>query len=278
MMPCDDGPMAAAPRYRSDLFTGTAEYYDRFRPPYPPALLDHLRARVPLTATSRVLDLACGTGQIAFALAGDVAEVWAVDQEADAIEFGMRKAAGLGIEHIRWFTSPAECAVLHGAFDLVAVGNAFHRLDRDVVVRRTMPHLVEGGCVALLWGDPPWHGDNPWQRALDETLERWMDAAAARDRVPQGWETAMDRDPHADVLRRAGFEYEGKVEFPVVTGWTLDSLIGFIYSTSFLNRGVLHGRIDAFEQDLRARLVAYSPDDRFEQDTTFGYELARRPG
>ena len=36
----------------------------------------------PLGDSSRLLDLACGTGQIPVPLAGDVAEVWAVDQEA----------------------------------------------------------------------------------------------------------------------------------------------------------------------------------------------------
>jgi SAM-dependent methyltransferase len=274
---CDDGTMAAELRYRDDLFKSTAEYYDRFRPPYPPVLLDHLKTHVPLIGTSRVLDLACGTGQIAFALAKDVGELWAVDQEVEAIEVGRRKAARLGIETIRWIASTAERAELKGAFDLVAIGNAFHRLHRDAVVRRLVPHLRDGGCVALLWGGTPWRGNQPWQRALDETLERWMDGVNARDRVPQGWEEAMDRDPHTDVLRRAGLAYEGKVEFPAVIAWTVNSLIGFVYSTSFLNRGVLYGRIDAFEQDLRARLLECAPDGVFEQDATFAYELARRP-
>ncbi|MEY2462060.1 MAG: hypothetical protein QOH64_198, partial [Acidimicrobiaceae bacterium] len=77
--------------FRKDLFKGTAELYDRFRLPYPALLLDDLRARVPLDGNGRLLDLACGTGQVAFALASDVAEVWAVDLEAESIELGRRK-------------------------------------------------------------------------------------------------------------------------------------------------------------------------------------------
>jgi len=263
-------------RYRKDLYRGTAEYYDRFRPSYPAVLLDDLRARVPLRGKGRLLDLACGTGQVAFALAADVAEVWAVDQEAESIEFGRRKAQRVGVTNIRWLAAAAEDVALQGAFDLVAIGNAFHRLDRDAVVTRVMSHLPARGCVALLWGGTPWRGDPPWQRALDQTLERWRDALGARDRVPEGWEAAIDRDPHEQVLRRAGLVYEGLFEFSQVQRWTVDSLIGFVYSTSFLNRAVLAHHVDAFEADLRERLLACSGDGVFEQDLTFAYELARR--
>jgi SAM-dependent methyltransferase len=97
MSACHDRAVRRELRYRKDLYKGTAEYYDRFRPLYPAMLLTDLRARVDLDGTGRLLDLACGTGQVAFALAGDVAEVWAVDQEAESIEFGRRAARRLGV-------------------------------------------------------------------------------------------------------------------------------------------------------------------------------------
>jgi SAM-dependent methyltransferase len=265
-------------RYRKDLFEGTAEYYDRFRPPYPRGLLEHLRARASLGRTDRLLDLACGTGQITFALAGDVAEVWAVDQEGGSIEFAQRKAQSLGVTNVRWIAAAAEEVALEGAFDLVAIGNAFHRLDRDAVARRLVPHLPERGCVALLWGESPWRGDRPWQGVLADTLERWTDAVGARHRVPTGWEQVIDRDPHEQVLRRAGLFYEGLFEFSVVERWSIQTLIGFVYSTSFLNRTVLERHVDEFESDLRRRLLACCADGVFEQDLAFAYELARHRG
>jgi SAM-dependent methyltransferase len=239
-------------------------------------LLDDLRARVPLRGRGRLLDLACGTGQIAFALVADAAEVWAVDQEAEAIEFAKRKAERLGVTNIQWIVATAEDVALEGAFDLVAIGNAFHRLDRDAIATRLVAHLPERGCVALLWGGTPWRGDRPWQPVLHDTLERWRDAVGARDRVPEGWEQAMDQDPHEQVLRRAGLSYEGSFESSVVERWSIESLIGFVYSTSDLNRAVLEHDADAFESDLRRQLLASRPDGVFVQDLTFRYELARR--
>jgi SAM-dependent methyltransferase len=272
---CHHRVVAAELWYRKDLFKGTAEYYDRFRPGYPAELLDDLRARAPLGRSSRLLDLACGTGQVTFALAADVAEVWAVDQEAESIEFGRNKAQRLGIDNIRWIAAAAEDVALEETFDLVAVGNAFHRLDRDAVARRLVSHLGDGGCIALLWGGSPWPGDQPWQRVLADTLERW-NTTVAGDRVPEGWEQAMERDPHDAVLQRAGLSYEGRFEFSLPTRWTLDSLVGFVYSTSFLNRSVLGPEVDAFESDLGRQLLPCCTDGVFEQDLTFAYELARR--
>ena len=88
--------VADDPVYRTDLYKGTSAYYDRYRLPYPDQLLDDLRARVPITGRGRLLDLACGTGQIVFALAPDFAEVWGVDQEAESISFASEKGAPLG--------------------------------------------------------------------------------------------------------------------------------------------------------------------------------------
>jgi hypothetical protein len=99
-----------------------------------------------------------------------------------------------------------------GSFRLVSVGNAFPRLDRDAVATRLVRHLPDGGCVALFWGGTPWRGTRAWQRVLSATLERWKDAVGARDRVPEGWEQVMHRDPHERVLRRAGLSYEGQFE------------------------------------------------------------------
>jgi SAM-dependent methyltransferase len=270
--------MAGEPAFRKDLFVGTATYYDRFRPPYAPVLIDDVRARVPVGAGTRLLDLACGTGQVTFALAAQVAEVWAVDQEAEAVEFGARTATARGLTNIHWIAAAAETVTVPDRLDLVTIGNAFHRLDRDAVAGRLAPHLDDGGCVALLWSGSPWSGDRPWQRTLDAALIRWTTAAGAADRIPAGWQAAIDRDSHESVLRRAGLRYEGRSEWSVPHRWTIDELIGFAYSTSFLARPVLGDRAAAFEQDLRAELLPYADDGVFEQELTYAYELARRPG
>ena len=58
------------PDFRRDLYRGTAQFCDRFRVHYPRFLIDDLVERSGAKGEGRLLDLACGTGLISFALRG----------------------------------------------------------------------------------------------------------------------------------------------------------------------------------------------------------------
>jgi len=73
-------------RFAPDLYQGSAGYYDRYRLPYPDAMIADLVRRAGVSGRGRLLDLACGTGQLAFPLRRWFAEVWAVDSEPDMVE------------------------------------------------------------------------------------------------------------------------------------------------------------------------------------------------
>ena len=95
--------------------------------------------------------------------------------------------------------------------------------------------------------------------------------------MPADWERALAREPHEVVLRRAGFSYEGRFQFSTEHEWTVETLIGFTYSTSFLNRSVLGDRVDEFERDLRERLLACDSRGIFQETASWAYELGRLP-
>lgn len=48
------------------LFAGKASYYARFRPGYPKVFFDEVVQRFHLDGSGRLLDLGCGTGQLAW--------------------------------------------------------------------------------------------------------------------------------------------------------------------------------------------------------------------
>ena len=265
------------PEFRSDLYRGTARFYDEFRVGYPRRLLDDLRVRARITGAGRLLDLACGTGQVTFGLGSSFTEVWAVDQEPEAVEFARAKALSHGVDNVRWIAGRAEDVDADGYFELVAIGNAFHRLQRRVIAESAMRWLVAGGHLALLWSNSPWDGSLIWQRVMADTLDRWTRKAVATERVPANLYQHLAEEPHTNVLVSAGFTIVGEFEFEIPYEWSVEKLTGFMYSTSILSQPALGQNVQAFESDLRERLLAVQPEGVFREDISFSYALARRP-
>ena len=265
-------------RFAADLYRGTAEYYDRYRLPYPQEMIEDLVERAELSERGTLLDLACGTGQLAFALRRWFSEVWAVDQEPDMVEVVRAKAAAEGTGNVRPIVSSAE--VLDAEpdyFELVVIGNAFHRLDRDLVAGRILRWLKPGGWLALSWSDGPWTGEEDWQQALAATLDKWKAALGAESRVPAGWDLPQKRRPDLQLLADAGFEVAGRHEFDIEHRWSLPELAGFVRSTSFLPPAVLGDQAAAFDADLAVMLGPYANGGAFAQTMNFMYDLARKP-
>lgn len=274
-VPCHDREMNEDPSFRTDLYRGTARDYDNFRLPYPSSLVDDLRSRAGLRGTGRLLDLACGTGQIAFALSTAFDQVVALDQESGTVAFGQAKSEALGFTNIGWQVGTAEEADVPGAFDMVALGNAFHRLRRQRVAERAFSWLRPGGYMALLWGGNPSEGTSDWQEVLRAFMVDWLGRTG--DRLPADWGETMARDRHEQVLERTGFRYQGSHDFFVQHVWTIETLRGYLYSTSVLSRQALGDRAPSFEDDLSVRMLRCRPSGTFEQAVRFSYQLAQKP-
>ncbi|MGH3256377.1 MAG: class I SAM-dependent methyltransferase [Streptosporangiaceae bacterium] len=270
--------MADEVRFAADLFRGSAGYYERYRLPYPEAMLADLVVRAGVSPRGRLLDLACGTGQLAFPLRRWFAEVWAVDQEPDMVELVRAKATAGGAGEVRAIVSSAETLRAEPEyFELAVIGNAFHRLDRDLTAGRVFGWLKPGGHLALCWTSQPWDGEADWQRALAALLDRWRTALGAQGRIPAGWDLARQRRPDLQVLSDAGFEAAGCHEFPAEHRWTRPELAGLIRSTSFLPASVLGDHGAAFDADLEATVGPHGDGGAFTETASFNYELARRP-
>ena len=260
--------------FSPDLFRGKAQYYDRFRLSYPDALISDLVRRTGPSGRGRLLDLACGTGQLAFALQPSFAEVWAVDQEPDMVEVVRSKAAA-GTGRVQPIVSSAEALdAPAGHFSLVVIGNAFHRLPRDLVAGRVRGWLEPGGFLALCWSLGTQAGPLDWQVAFGALLSRWQAELGGLGRVPANWDQARRQRPDAAVLAGAGFELTGRFEFLAEHRWTLPELAGFARTLSILPTDTLADSAAAFDASLSAELGPYSRDGYLTEAVSFSYELA----
>jgi SAM-dependent methyltransferase len=126
------------------------------RPPYPAgvfALLSHLAVDAPLD----VLDVGCGTGDVARRLAQLVDHIDAVDFSPAMIELGQRLPGG-NAANLRWILAPAETAPLAEHYALVTAGESLHWMDWPVVLPRFASVLSEHGMLAIVerrWDNEP---------------------------------------------------------------------------------------------------------------------------
>jgi SAM-dependent methyltransferase len=266
--------------FASDLYRGTAAYYDRYRLPYPGAMIADLVERAAPSGRGRLLDLACGTGQLAFPLASWFADVWAVDSEPDMIRMVRAKAAaaGPGARIQAGVAAAEELRAEPGSFELIVIGNAFHRLKRERIARRSYDWLQPGRCLALCWSFTPWAGPQAWQRAFDELLQRWKTALGGPGRIPARLDHVRRELPDAELLFDYGLDMVGRYEFAAEHSWTVPGLAGLIRSTSFLPPSVLAEHGAAFDADLEAVLHPYTTGGLLTETVQFAYELARRRG
>jgi len=218
------------------LFRGAAGYYARFRRGYPDELLQLLAERAGLDGTGRLLDLGCGTGQLAIPLAVRVEEVVAVDSEPGMLA-ELRTSAPSNVRAVEARAEDVDES--WGAFRLVTIGRAFHWLDGPLVLDRLSRVTTQ---VALV-------GDTTEQSEAQSSL-----LAVARELF--GERPAM-RQPtvrYAQALAASPFSDVIELSVDEERTWTIDQLIGLAYSTSFASLERVGDRREEFERALRARL------------------------
>ena len=268
------------PNLRPDAFVGAAADYVRYRLPYPKPLLQSFLAEAALPSSgANLIDLACGPGRVALAIAERFSEILAVDLEPEMVDAGRREAARHGVHHIRWSISRAEdFEAAAGRFNLVTIGEAFHRVDRPRVAGKAFGWLKPGGALVTLGMENFLHGQAPWRRVVKDTVTRFVGTPAERTGdKPNPTVAAAIADQEA-VLREAGFAEVASRDFAFSHAWNLQDLLGNLRSMSVVSPHALGARHSAFEAELSAALLAFNPAGRFVEQISCGYTFAHKPG
>ena len=152
-------------------FSTRVENYIRFRPGYPAAVLDVLRAECGLVDDAVVADVGSGTGIFSEVLLKNGNAVFAVEPNDEMRQAGERLLAGYPR-----FTSvkgTAEATTLaDGSVDAITSAQAFHWFDRTRAREEFRRILKPGGSVALIWNDRQLDA-TPFLREYEGLLRRF---------------------------------------------------------------------------------------------------------
>ena len=133
-------------------FSDRVGNYVRYRPGYPPDVLQELKAQCGLTPGHAVADIASGTGIWTRRLLENGNQVFGVEPNAEMREAGERLLAGFPK-----FTSVAGTAeattLADYSMDFVTAAQAAHWFDRVQARREFVRILKPGGWLVLLWNE-----------------------------------------------------------------------------------------------------------------------------
>jgi ubiquinone/menaquinone biosynthesis C-methylase UbiE len=255
--------------YDSNLFLGAAPYYERGRAPYAPAAIEFITGRLRVDLRSRLIDLGCGPGTLARRFASGVREVVAIDPDADMLIEGRRLAAAEGVSNITWLRLiSSDLNELKGSFKGAVMGQSFHWMDRDQVLRDLARLIEDGGRFALI---------NPGRRRPQESWEETAQAVVESYLGPAKSHPSRSSEPHHEpAIRRSAFTIIDQVEYASVIERDVRSVISAVYSNSGSTPQRFDGRQAAFENDLEVALRQVSPSGTFHEVIETGVIVAEK--
>jgi len=268
-----------ATAYGRDLFAGTATYYARYRPPYPAEVFAYLVDGFQLGHGATVLDLGCGTGQLALPLSRTGCTVWAVDPDPDMIAEGVWEQSRAAYGNIRWVLGRGEDLRRADVPEarLCTMGASFHWMDRDLVLRILDEVVGRGGGVALVSGSASiWSQSGAIEGAwLDVTRDVVTQFVGPQRRAARGTYTHPTRS-HEDVLLDSAFDVLERRRFTSLHRLSVDDVVGQQLSTSYASPAQFGEQLPAFRAELSRRLLELEPGDGFETVQHTDVIIARR--
>ena len=226
-------------------------------PPYPAEVFEVLESLIH-DEPRIVLDIGCGTGDVARPLAAFVERVDAVDQSAAMIDIGRAREGG-DRPNIWWVCQSAEDFPLETQYSLIVAGASLHWMDWYEVLPRMAGALSDRGYLAIVGGrgmdTAPWidrlskiipaystNKDFESYDLLDELERRRLFSVVGRKRTaPQ--ECRMSVDQYVEMFHaRNGFsrqrmDAQSAAEFDaavreLVTPFATDHVLTFDVTTN----------------------------------------------
>ena len=163
-------PKHLGPEYADQFKDESVASAYLYRPPYPAELFDVLDSLIQ-GKPRLILDMGCGTGEIAIPMAGRVDRVDAVDQSEAMLKMAQTRP-GWDQENIRWVCTGAEYFDYQERYGLIVAGASLHWMDWYAVLPKMRRSLLQThGLLAIVGGRQ--QEEDPWLNSLREIIPRY---------------------------------------------------------------------------------------------------------
>jgi SAM-dependent methyltransferase len=203
-------------------FSNRVEDYARYRPAYPPEVLETMRRECGLKPEAAIADVGCGTGILSRLLCDAGNRVYGVEPNASMLE-AARKALRTCHRFIPVLGKAEATTLQSGLVDLVTVAQAFHWFEPKATRREFARILKRGGWVVLLWNERRMEA-TPFMSAYEQLLVRF---SVDYHKVKPLW----NKNSLPDFFGAAGYK---KAVFENSQVFDREGLTGRILSASYM--------------------------------------------
>jgi ubiquinone/menaquinone biosynthesis C-methylase UbiE len=221
---------------------------DRYhlRSTYPPETFTILNELI-VDEPRVVLDVGCGTGNVARPLAEYVDRIDAVDLSLPMLERANTLPGG-DSPKIRWRHGRTEDVELEPPYALVTAGESLHWMEWDVVLPRLARILTEHGVVAILHVEEQ---PVPWHEGYRQIEQRFTNNPAYE---PFDWITELEKE-------RLFQKLDTRETAPVSVTQAVEDYIAAKHARSILSLDTMTAeKATQFDTEMQALLLPFAQD------------------
>jgi len=255
-------------KFNPELYKGTHEYYAKYRPTIPEEVISVIVEHFDIRPTDRVLDIGCGTGQVALAMEGKCGEMVCLDPDPEMLKWAKKTTEGFKTKLI-WFNYGAEdlrkTKERLGIFKLATICRSFHWMDQEQVLDILDDLIEEDGGVAVFGDKSLWTGGEEWQQAVKKAVQRFL---GKERRAGKGKFEVPDK-LWGDIMARSAFRFIAIHDVPIERSWDAESIIGYLFSTSFAAPHLFGNQLDRFKEKIESTLFSINPKGVFQENAVW---------
>jgi hypothetical protein len=142
-------------------------------------------------------------------------------------------------------------------------------MDRHKVLDDLFGLVSEGGGVAIIDNYDPDKKLNAWQEKLSEVKDNWY----GNERRAGNITYSHPKESHEEVVAKSKFRLESHFLPAYEINWTIDSILGNLYSTSYGSKRFLGSNVEAFERDLKEALLEVDESGIYKETMNLSVKL-----